>query len=204
MSKLLALLAILATPALAQQPNVSINAPIYATGYISQAGGASVTTTIKANANHPTNLNIYTIGAISGTWTINLPNPAFEGQILNFSCGFSANAISILSSDGSSVDSNLPTACVGASTFATQFDQRNNIWRYISYGNTAVIVPSQLPAFTGGDCTTSTGSSVINCTSFTAAHALAVIQAAVPSMPITLPTSPGVVWNNGGVISISQ
>ena len=158
------LLCLISVAASAQQPDGSINAPIYATGYISQVGGSSVTTTIKANANHPTNLNIYTTGAISGTWTINLPNPAFEGQILNFSCGFSANTISILSSDGSTVDSNLPTTCNSASTFATQFDQRNNIWRYIGYGNNANIIPSQLPAFTGGDCTSSTGSVALLCT----------------------------------------
>jgi hypothetical protein len=163
MRKLQVLLAILAGPALAQQPNGTINAPIYATGYISQVGGTNVTTDIKPSSNHPTNLNIYTTGAISGIWTIKLPNPAFEGQILSFSCGGSAAAISIASSDGSTVDSNLPTACVGASTFAAQFDQRNNIWRYIGYGNTASIIPSQLPAFTGGDCTTTAGSVVINC-----------------------------------------
>jgi len=164
MRKLLALLTIFASPALAQQPNGTINSPIYATGYISQVGGANVTTKIPPQPNHPTNLNIYTVGAISGTWTIQLPNPAFEGQILSFSCGGSAAAISITSSDGSTVDSNLPTACVGASTFAAQFDQRNNIWRYIGYGNSAGIVPSQLPAFVGGDCTTSAGSVALTCT----------------------------------------
>jgi len=141
MRKLLALLAILAGPALAQQPNGTINAPIYATGYISQVGGANVTTKIIAQPNHPTNLNIYTTGAISGTWSIQLPNPAFEGQILSFSCGGSAASILITSSDGSTIDSNLPTSCVSASTFAAQFDQRSNIWRYIGYSNSASISP---------------------------------------------------------------
>jgi hypothetical protein len=164
MRKLLALLAILAGPALAQQPNGTINAPIYATGYISQVGGANVTTKIIAQPNHPTNLNIYTTGAISGTWSIQLPNPAFEGQILSFSCGGSAASILITSSDGSTIDSNLPTSCVSASTFAAQFDQRSNIWRYIGYSNSASISPGQLPAFTGGDCTTTAGSVALNCT----------------------------------------
>jgi len=156
-------LALLANSAFAQQPNGTINAPIYATGYISQVGGASVTTKIPAQSNHPTNLNIYTTSAISGTWTIQLPNPAFEGQILSFSCGATVNTISIISTDGSSIDSNLPTTCVGASTFSTQFDQRANIWRNIGYSSSAGILPTQLPAFTGGDCTTSAGSIVINC-----------------------------------------
>lgn len=190
--------------ALAQQPNGTINAPIYATGYISQTGGVNVTTDIKPSFNHPTNLNIYTTGAISGIWTIKLPNPAFEGQILSFSCGGSAAAISITSSDGSVVDSNLPSSCVSASTFASQFDQRNNTWRYIGYSNSASIASSQLPAFIGGDCTTTTGSVIINCTSFSAANAMSVLQAAIPALPTTLPSSPGVVWNNAGVISISQ
>ena len=92
----------------AQQPNGTINAPIYATGYISQVGGTNVTTTIKSQPNHPTNLNIYTTGAISGTWSIQLPNPAFEGQMLSFNCGAAANAISVTSSDGSTIDSTLP------------------------------------------------------------------------------------------------
>jgi hypothetical protein len=147
----------------AQQPNGTINSPIYATGYISQVGGTIVTTKILAQPNHPTNLNIYTTGAISGTWNIQMPNPAFEGQILSFSCGGSAASILITSSDGSAIDSNLPASCVSASTFAAQFDQRSNIWRYIGYSNSASISPGQLPAFIGGDCTTSVGSVVLNC-----------------------------------------
>ena len=163
MRKFLILLAAIVSPALAQTPAGTINSPIYATGYISQVGGTNVTTKIPAQPNHPTNQNVYLTSAVSGTWSIQLPNPAFEGQILSFSCGGSAAAISITSSDGSTVDSNLPTACVGASTFAAQFDQRNNIWRYIGYGNSAGIVPSQLPAFVGGDCTSSAGSVALNC-----------------------------------------
>ena len=193
MRKLLALLTIFASPALAQQPNGTINSPIYATGYISQVGGANVTTKIPPQPNHPTNLNIYTVGAISGTWTIQLPNPAFEGQILSFSCGGSAAAISITSSDGSTVDSNLPTACVGASTFAAQFDQRNNIWRYIGYGNSAGIVPSQLPAFVGGDCTTSAGSVAISCATLKG-------QANTWALPQTFSAAPIFVTLNGYVV----
>ena len=141
MRKLLALSVILASPALAQQPNGTINAPIYATGYISQVGGTNVTTTIKSQPNHPTNLNIYTTGAISGTWSIQLPNPAFEGQMLSFNCGAAANTISITSSDGSSIDSTLPTACLINSGFTIQFDQRSNIWRNIGSNNTSTFKP---------------------------------------------------------------
>jgi len=169
MRKLLALLSALASPALAQTPAGVINAPIYATGYISQVGGTNITTKIAAQPNHPTNLNIYTTSAITGVWTIQLPNPAFEGQVLSFNCGATVNTISIISTDGSSIDSNLPTTCVGASTFSTQFDQRANIWRNIGYSSSAGILPTQLPAFTGGDCTTTAGSVVINCAPFVAA-----------------------------------
>ena len=95
----------------AQTSNGTINPPIYATGYISQVGGTNITTKIAAQPNHPTNLNIYTTSAITGIWTIQLPNPAFEGQMLSFNCGAAANTISITSSDGSSIDSTLPTAC---------------------------------------------------------------------------------------------
>jgi hypothetical protein len=136
MRKILALLALIASPALAQQPNGTINAPIYATGYISQVGGTDVTTTIKAQPNHPANLNIYTTSAISGTWTINLPNPPFEGQVLSFSCSAAAAAIVVNSSDGSSIDSAVPTNCVGNSGFTIQFDQRFNTWRNIGSGTT--------------------------------------------------------------------
>lgn len=162
MRKLLALSVILASPALAQQPNGTINAPIYATGYISQVGGTNITTKIAAQPNHPTNLNIYTTSAITGVWTIQLPNPAFEGQVLSFNCGATVNTISIISTDGSSIDSNLPTTCVGASTFSTQFDQRANIWRNIGYSSSAGILPTQLPAFTGGDISSSAGSVVLS------------------------------------------
>jgi len=141
MRKLLALLSALASPALAQTPAGVINAPIYATGYISQVGGTNVTTNIPPQPNHPTNLNIYTTGAISGTWTIKLPNPAFEGQMLSFNCGAAANAISVTSSDGSSIDSTLPTACSINSGFTIQFDQRSNIWRNIGSNNTSTFKP---------------------------------------------------------------
>lgn len=141
MRKLLALLTAFASPALAQTPAGVINAPVYATGYISQVGGTNVTTTIKSQPNHPTNLNIYTTGAISGTWTIKLPNPAFEGQMLSFNCGAAANAIAIVSSDGSSIDSNLPTSCITNGGFVAQFDLRSNIWRSLGSGYSANFRP---------------------------------------------------------------
>lgn len=141
MRKLLAFLSILASPALAQTPAGVINAPIYATGYISQGGGTNVTTNIPPQPNHPTNLNIYTTGAISGTWTIKLPNPAFEGQMLSFNCGAAANTISVTSSDGSTIDSTLPTSCSINSGFTIQFDQRSNIWRNIGSNNTSTFKP---------------------------------------------------------------
>ena len=141
MRKLLALFSVPVSPALAQTPAGVINAPIYATGYISQVGGTNVTTNIPPQPNHPTNLNIYTTGSISGTWTIKLPNPAFEGQILSFNCGAAANAISVISSDGSTIDSTLPTSCSINSGFTTQFDQRSNIWRNISSNNTSTFKP---------------------------------------------------------------
>lgn len=135
------LLPLLAGVAFAQTPNGVINAPIYATGYISQVGGTNVTTNILPQPNHPTNLNIYTTGAISGTWTIKLPNPAFEGQVLSFNCGAAANAISITSSDGSSIDSNLPTSCSANGGFIAQFDLRSNIWRSLGSGYSANFRP---------------------------------------------------------------
>lgn len=137
MRKLLALSVILASPALAQQPNGTINAPIYATGYISQVGGTNVTTKIAAQPNHPTNLNIFTTSSITATWSIQLPNPGFEGQILSFSCGAPAALISITSSDGSTIESGLPTSCKTATGFALQFDQRANIWRSLGGSNTS-------------------------------------------------------------------
>ena len=131
MRKLLALFSVLVSPALAQTPAGVINAPIYATGYISQVGGTNVTTNIPPQPNHPTNLNIYTTGSISGTWTIKLPNPAFEGQVLSFNCGAAAAAITVIVTDGSSLDSSIPTSCIGQSGFTIQFDLRSNIWRLI-------------------------------------------------------------------------
>lgn len=125
--------------ALAQQPNGTINAPIYATGYISQVGGTDVTTRIPAQSNHPTNLNIYTTSAITGVWTIKLPNPAFEGQLLTFNCGASVSSIIVTSSDGSALDTSIPITCSAYTGFSIQFDMRDNIWRSIGSSNTAII-----------------------------------------------------------------
>lgn len=138
MRKLLALLTAFASPALAQTPAGTINAPIYATGYISQGGGTNVTTKIPAQSNHPTNLNIYLTGAVTGTWSIQLPNPAFEGQVLSFNCGSSASAVAVTSTDGSSLDSSIPTSCNGNSGFVVQFNQRDNTWRNLGSNATTL------------------------------------------------------------------
>ena len=138
MRKFLILLAAIVSPALAQTPAGTINAPIYATGYISQGGGTNVTTKIPAQSNHPTNLNIYLTGAVTGTWSIQLPNPAFEGQILSFNCGSSATAVAVTSTDGSSLDSSIPTSCNGNSGFVVQFDQRDNTWRNLGSNATTL------------------------------------------------------------------
>ena len=135
-------LSLVAGTAFAQQPNGIINAPIYATGYISVAGGTNVATKIPAQPNHPANQNIYLTSAVTGTGTIQLPNPAFEGQVLSFNCGAAANAISITSSDGSSIDSNLPTSCAANGGFVTQFDLRSNIWRSLGSGYSANLTTS--------------------------------------------------------------
>ena len=150
MRKLLALLTTLASPALAQTPAGVINAPIYAIGYISQVGGTNVTTNIPPQPNHPTNLNIYTTGAITGTWTIKLPNPAFEGQVLSFNCGGAVNNLTIQSSDGSTIDSIIPTFCGAGAGFTLQFDLRSNIWRNIGSNNTTTIPASSI-TFTQAD-----------------------------------------------------
>ena len=132
-------LSLVAGTAFAQQPNGIINAPIYATGYISVAGGTNVATKIPAQPNHPANQNVYLTSAVTGTWTIQLPNPAFEGQVLSFNCGDSASTVTVTSTDGSSLDASIPTSCNGNSGFVVQFDQRNNIWRNLG-SNTTVLV----------------------------------------------------------------
>lgn len=141
MRKLLALLTAFASPALAQTPAGVINAPIYATGYISQVGGINVTTKIPSQPNHPTNLNIFTTEAITGTWSIQLPNPAFEGQIIGINCGASVTNISVNSSDGSSLDSSLPNSCAAYTGFGIQFDQRSNIWRNLGSSYSSLFKP---------------------------------------------------------------
>lgn len=156
-------LALFANAAFAQQPAGIINTPIYATGYISQVGGTTVTTNIPAQPNHPTNLNIYATGSIT-TWNIKLPNPAFEGQVLGFNCSSTVTTINVQTSDGSAVDSNIPTSCSVGSGFGIQFDQRSNIWRNLGYFNTTTISPGQMPAFVGGDCTSTIGTVVLICT----------------------------------------
>lgn len=151
----IAAIALIAFGALAkaQTPAGVINAPIYATGYISQVGGINVTTKIPRQPNHPTNLNIFTTEAITGTWSIQLPNPAFEGQIIGINCGASVTNISVNSSDGSSLDSSLPNSCAAYTGFSIQFDQRSNIWRNLGLttsGSASDLSSGTLAATRGG------------------------------------------------------
>ena len=130
-------LSLFASAAYAQQPNGIINAPIYATGYISVDGGTNVATKIPAQPNHPANQNVYLTSAVTGTWSIQLPNPAFEGQVLSFNCGYNVAAISVTASDGSTLDPSIPTSCSASAGFTIQFDQRLNVWRIIGNGTNA-------------------------------------------------------------------
>lgn len=113
-----------------------INAPVYQTGYIAVAPAASgpTNTIISAAsiANHPTNLVVYPTGPIT-TWTITLPAPTFDSQIISVSCTAVVTTLTLVSTDGSAVTQGL-TSCPTAvsQSFSVQYSSPLNAWKLIA------------------------------------------------------------------------
>jgi hypothetical protein len=77
MRKLLALLTIFASPALAQQPNGTINSPIYATGYISQVGGAKTNGSLLVSVLAPKVDNNTALSALASNYATSVVRLGF-------------------------------------------------------------------------------------------------------------------------------
>ena len=135
MIKWLTTLALALAPGLALAQQGYINPPIYATGVINVVPTSPVTnTTVAASFNHPTNLNLYPIGAIT-TWNITLPNPPWDGQIIQLTCRYAITTLNLLTTDGSTIGS-YPTTCTTPNTsFQLQFSSVYNSWLSSAGGN---------------------------------------------------------------------
>lgn len=141
-----------ALPALAQG---YINAPIYATGIVTVAGGTTVTTNLTNARNPPSNFNILAQGNIT-TWTVNLPTPPFQGQVIAVGCpNGNITNLTVASVDGIAVQSGYNTSCIAGSGVLInfQYSQDINEWIILSVpigipvpsavGNIAVNLSSQ-------------------------------------------------------------
>lgn len=125
----------LVLPATSQQPNGYINPPIYASGLIPVQPGTTVTTNIASSHNHPTDLTVFPLGSIT-TWTVNLPNPAYDGQIIRIACDSLVSTLSIATTDGSTPPSGVPATCAAGSSFAVQFSNTYTTWYLLNNTST--------------------------------------------------------------------
>ena len=153
--RLLALaLALLVTPALAQQG--PLNPPPYAGGIVNvPAGGTVVTKLVNRGllpgTGSPNDLTVQAQGAITN-WTIDLPNPTFDGQNVYLACvGGGAAALTVATTDGSTITSGSPTSCSAASGIVARFQYSSvaNTWTTSLSGGT--LSASGNNAFTGSN-----------------------------------------------------
>lgn len=140
------LLCLFSAPALAQG---YLNPPIYATGVVLVQPGTTVTTVLR-QAYSPNNLTAYAAGPIS-TWTIVLPHPAFDGQIISIGCpGGAVTSLLVQSPD---TLPSLPSSCFLGQFLVLQFYQ--GAWILTSNGIAI------LPAFSG-DVASTFGSTTLS------------------------------------------
>lgn len=91
-----------------------LNPPVYGTGYITVQPGSTVATKVLNSRNPPTNLNILTAGPIT-TWTVTLPFPAFDGQIISIGCpGGAVTTLTVQSTAPDTVSAGGPTSCTNS------------------------------------------------------------------------------------------
>ena len=134
-------LALLVTPALAQQG--PLNPPPYAGGIVNvPAGGTVVTKLVNRGllpgTGSPNDLTVQAQGTITN-WTIDLPNPTFDGQNVYLACvGGGAAALTIATTDGSIITSGSPTSCSAASGIVARFQYSSvaNTWTTSLSGGT--------------------------------------------------------------------
>lgn len=162
----------------AQTPNGYINPPVYGTGLIPESKSGTVTTTIVPSQNHPVNLVVYNIAAIT-TWTILLPNPPFDGQFITISCTTSVATLIILSTDGSALASGIPNSCAATANVTLQWSSTYNTW-YVAGGgsgggatSTTSIGSALYFARNYGNCTWSSSGDVGPCINLAIAAAAA-------------------------------
>lgn len=125
----------LSAPAAAQG---YLNAPIYATGYIYVQPGTAVTTNVTNRQTNPNDLNILAAGNITN-WTVNLPSPAFDGQIVTIGCPSGVVTNLTVGGSGATVEPGGITSCaIAGVSVVYQYNVNFNTW-YVIAGSTAPI-----------------------------------------------------------------
>lgn len=185
-------LGLLGSPTHAQQPNGYLNPPVFGTGLIPETKSGTVTTTVLNSRNPPTNLYIYNINTISN-WTILLPNPAFDGQLITVSCQSAVGILSVQSTDGSTVSSGVPTTCSFNSNFTIQWSATYNTW-YMAVG----------PVVNGGggggsSLTVTDGTNVVPGTTIETFAGGATVSGTTPNAHVTIPSGITVTDNSNTV-----
>lgn len=130
-----------------------LNPPIYATGKILVQPSATVTTIIR-NAVNPNNLNVFAAGAITN-WTVVLPYPAFDGQLISIGCpGGDVTNLTVSAQSGDTVGTPLTTYCLKSNQGLITYQYNSGNWVPIYAPSTSLVVAAGL---------TSTGASPFVC-----------------------------------------
>jgi hypothetical protein len=112
-----------------------LNPPVYATGTIfAQTGVTGSTVTPIKNAYNPNNLNVYNNAPIN-VWTITMPFPAFDGQIINIGCpGGNITTFAIGATLPDTIGTGGPTSCTQSnnSLFMYQYQGQTGVWKFIT------------------------------------------------------------------------
>jgi hypothetical protein len=105
-----------------------LNAPVYATGVVEVQATSSITTQLK-QAYSPGNFSVLAQGPIT-SWTILLPFPAFDGQLVYIGCPGGAVTTLTIRGNGNSIGPNSPTTCAQGNLSIVQFFR--GLWTTLS------------------------------------------------------------------------
>lgn len=117
-----------------------INAPVYATGLVNETRTGTVNTILK-QAYAPGNINALAINPIS-SWTVSLPFPAFDGQLVTIGCPADVASLVVNSAGTDTVLPGYPSSCAASSGAASTFQFFGGTWTPISFPGSALFFPT--------------------------------------------------------------
>jgi hypothetical protein len=119
-----------------------INPPIFATAYVTVQPGGTVTTNLNNARNPPANINVINAGPIT-SWTINMPFPPFDGQIVTVACpGGNIGSITVADPTSSVQSGGITTCTINSGISSTyQFSMIAQQWNLLSTTGTTNAFP---------------------------------------------------------------